>query len=156
VNRLRAGAANRFRTGGGDEGSALVEFLSAGVLLLVPLVYLVIVLGRVQAASLAADGAAREAARAVTTADTTQDADARAALAVRLALGDQGFADSDGAMVIDCGAGGCLVPGNRVEARVAVRVILPGVPRFVDRAVPASITVRAVQVAVVDEFRTRG
>ena len=39
---------------GDDRGSAVVEFVTLGVLLLVPLVYLVLAMGRVQAATYAA------------------------------------------------------------------------------------------------------
>jgi hypothetical protein len=36
---------------------------------------------------------------------------------------------------------------------VTVEVILPGVPKAVDGAVPVHVTVRATQVATVDQFR---
>ena len=40
-----------------------MEFLGVSLVLLVPLVYLVLVLGRIEAATFAVEGAAREAAR---------------------------------------------------------------------------------------------
>jgi Na+-transporting methylmalonyl-CoA/oxaloacetate decarboxylase gamma subunit len=139
-----------------DSGSAVVEFVSIGVLLLVPLVYLVICLSRIQAASFAADGSAREAARAFVTAQNQDDGYRRAAIAVRLALHDQGFDDSrDGSLSITCSTSTCLTPGGRVQAEVRVRVVLPGLPHFVDRALSTSVTVRAEHTAVVDEFRAR-
>ena len=42
-----------------DAGNAIIEFLAVTVLLLIPILYLVLVLGRLQAATFAADGAAR-------------------------------------------------------------------------------------------------
>lgn len=138
----------------GDAGSAVVEFVSLGLLLMVPLVYLAIALGRVQAATLAADGSAREAARAFVTAADDAEGSVRAAAAVRLGLRDQGFdRPSADALDLRCSARPCLTPDARVVVRVRVDVVLPGVPAFVDRVVPARITVRSEQVATVDRFR---
>jgi len=74
-----------------DQGSAAIEFVAIGVLLLTPLIYIVIALSRIQAASFAADSSAREAARAFVTAVDDDDGRRRAAIAVRLGLRDQGF-----------------------------------------------------------------
>jgi hypothetical protein len=138
-----------------DHGSAVVEFVTLGMLLLVPVVYLVIVLGRVQAGAFAAEGAAREAARAFTAADDEGSGTAKAAAAVRLALHDQGFRDVDPAraLVVDCESTPCLQAGARVTVRVDVEVVLPGVPAVVDTIVPARIPVRAEAVGFVDRFR---
>lgn len=139
----------------GDDGSAVVEFVALGVLLLVPVVYLVISVGRIQAGVFAAEGAAREAARAFTAADDEQTGMATAAAAVRLAARDQGFPDVDPerALLVDCAADPCHQSEARVTVRVEVDVVLPGVPAFVDAVVPTRIPVRASAVAVVDRFR---
>ena len=143
--------------GGDDRGSAVVEFVSLGVLLLIPLVYFVIAMGRVQAASFAAENSAREAARAYVTADNDADGRQRAGVAVRLGLRDQGFGhQEDGAFSIRCAAVECLTPGSRVLVLVEVTVILPGVPRFIGRPMSTSVRVRAAQTAVVDRFRLPG
>jgi hypothetical protein len=137
-----------------EQGSATVEFVAFGVLLMLPLVYLVITMGRIQAAAFAADGGAREAARAFVTADDDEAAHRRAVSAVRLALLDQGFGDpKDGELEIECERAVCLTSGSRIVTRVQVRVVLPGVPRFIDRALSTSVTVRSGQTIVVDEFR---
>jgi Flp pilus assembly protein TadG len=144
-------------TGERDRGSAAVEFVSLGVLLLVPLVYFVIAMSRVQAASFAADGAAREAARAFVTASDDEEGYRRAAIAVRLGLLDQGFDDArDGSLSVDCSTAICLTPGSQVVTKVQVRVVLPGVPRFIDHVLSTSVTVRASQTAIVDQFRSPG
>ena len=65
-----------------DSGNAVVEFLGLAVTLLVPLVYLVLVLGRLQAGTFAADAASRDAARAYAGAQTA-DAGAARALCLR-------------------------------------------------------------------------
>lgn len=138
----------------------MVEFLALGVLLLVPIVYLVLTVARLQAATFAVDSAAREAARAFVTADDEAAGRTRALAAVRLALLDQGFdIDPAVALTLACptDAGGvrdtCLTPESHVAARVSVDVVLPGIPGFVDDVVPVRVTVRAHQVAVVDAFR---
>ena len=46
-----------------DDGSASLEFITVGLLLLVPLVYLVLTIAAVQGAALGVEGAARQASR---------------------------------------------------------------------------------------------
>lgn len=140
----------------GDDGSAVVEFVTLGVLMLVPLMYLVLTLGRIQAAAYATDGSARAAARALVTAASEQDGLASAAAAVRLGLLDQGFdIDPDAALTVRCSASPCLTPTARVEARVSVDVVLPGVPAFLDRAIPTRVNVTSRHVVIVDRFRSQ-
>nr|MBA2696160.1 pilus assembly protein [Actinomycetota bacterium] len=75
----------------GDGGSAVVEFVTIGVLMLVPVVYLVVAMAGVQAAAFATESAAREAARIVVTADDEQQSQQRVLAAVGWALRDQGI-----------------------------------------------------------------
>lgn len=139
-----------------DDGSAVVEFVVLGVLLLVPVVYLVLALGRLQAGAFAAEGAAREAGRAFVTATEDASGRRRAEQAAAVAFADQGFgADAVRAVSLSCDAADCLAPDRRVVVRSRVLVPLPGVPRFLARAVPARIEVTATHVATVDRFRAR-
>jgi hypothetical protein len=141
---------------GDDTGSAVIEFLTLGVLMLVPLVYLVITLGRIQAASFAVDGAAREAARIYVGADSEATADSRAMAVTDLALRDQGFPSSARqGPTIRCSLSPCLTPGGQVSVAVGVSVVLPGVPGVVDRFVSLHVIVRSRHTAVVDTFRSR-
>ncbi|NLE72241.1 MAG: pilus assembly protein [Actinomycetales bacterium] len=138
----------------GDEGSALVEFLGVTLVLLVPVVYLVLVLGRVQAATFAVDAAAREAARVVVTSAgdrTGTGADERVAAAVGLALADQGLRDAPTAVDVAC-AGECLAPGTSVTVTVSVDVALPGVPGWLQEVVPLAVPVSATTTAEVDTY----
>lgn len=138
---------------GDDSGNAVVEFLGLAVTLLVPLVYLVLVLGRLQAGAFAADAAARDAARVYASAQTPDSGATRAVTAVGLALKDQGFdADPSEALRLACSAQ-CLAPGSEVDALVQVRVPLPFVPAFVRSAVPLEIAVSGQHTAVVDDYR---
>jgi hypothetical protein len=137
-----------------DVGSAIVEFVTLGMVMLLPLIYLVFAMGRIQAATFAADGSAREAARAYVTAVSDAEGERRAVAAVRLGLLDQGFEQVPAdALRLECDEAPCLTGGARVTARVQVEVVLPGVPAFLDHVVPLRVTVRSAQVATVDEFR---
>jgi len=136
----------------GERGSAMVEFLGIALILLVPLVYLVVTVGRVQAGGFAAEGAARDAVRAVVTADSSAVGAARASTAVGIALGDQGFARDVGALTLECSDSPCLTPGGTVGAVVRVEVPLPLVPGAVRAWVPLSVPVEARRTAVVDAY----
>ncbi|MEZ0447349.1 pilus assembly protein [Cellulomonas sp. ICMP 17802] len=142
---------------GDDRGSSVVEFLGLSLVLLVPLVYLVLVLSRVEAATFAAEGAAREAARTFVVADDSDEGAARAIAAAGIALRDQGFDDDPaGALTLACSASPCLAPGGDVSARIDVRVPLPFVPGFVREIVPLELPVSAERVAPVDAYRAAG
>ncbi len=140
-----------------DSGNAVVEFLGLAFVLLVPLVYLVLVLARIEAASYAVEGAAREAARTYVAADDVDSAASRAVAVTGVALADQGFDDDPAqALALVCEQQPCLRPDAHVEARVEVMVPLPLVPGFVRDIVPMQVPVSARHVAVVDEFRGTG
>ena len=139
-----------------DDGSALVEFCFLAVLLLVPVVYLVLTLGRLQAAAFATEGAAREAGRAFVTGTDEASGRERAAAAALIAFSDQGFDDQRLEVIdIECSDDPCLAPDSRVIVRATLQVVLPAVPRLVDRFVPARVRVHATHVATVDRFGAR-
>lgn len=135
-----------------EEGSAIIEFVFIGVLLLVPLIYLVMALGRVQAGSYAVTAAAREAGRAFVTAEQGDDAAGRARAAAEVAFADQGF-DGEGSLEIACSASPCLTPEGRVETTARVTVPLPLIPSFARDVVPLEIPLSASQLSIVDRFR---
>lgn len=143
--------ASRLR---GDEGSAVVEFVVLGMVMLLPLMYLVLTLGRIQAAAYATAGGARAAARAMATAPEQAIGLARARQSVELGLRDQGF-DTTGAaaLTLTCSAAPCLTPQGRIEAAVQVDVVLPGVPSVLDAVVPTHVSVTSRHVVAVDVFR---
>lgn len=139
--------------GGSDCGSAVVEFVTLGVLMLLPVVYLVLVLGRIQAASFAVEAAARDAGRAFVTAPDDDTAARHASAVAQRALLDQGFGRQDGAEVsFHCSATPCLQPEAGLRVSVGVDVVLPGVPAFVHAVVPTRVPVVADAVTRVDRF----
>ncbi|MDO8121197.1 pilus assembly protein [Isoptericola sp. b490] len=138
-----------------EDGTAVVEFLGTAVVLLVPTVYLVLVLGRLQAAAFAVDGAAREGVRAALVAgENDRDPELSAAAAVRIALGDQGVGGDD-VLTLTC-APRCDRPGATVTARVALVVDLPLVPVFVRDRMTLGFPVSAVASGRVDDFVDAG
>jgi Flp pilus assembly protein TadG len=135
-----------------ERGSAVVEFVALGVLLLLPLVYLVLMLARVQAGAYSVSQAARESGRAFVTAADGDDALARARAAAAISFLDHDFADS-GRLSVACDGTPCLRPDGRVQTTATVQVPLPLVPGFARRVVPLSIPVSATHVSTVDRFR---
>ena len=73
-----------------SEGSALVELTWLGILLLVPMLWIVLSVFEVQRGAFAVSGAARAAGRAYALAPTDAEGRPRAEAAARQALADQG------------------------------------------------------------------
>lgn len=122
---------------------------------MVPVIYLVLTVGRVQAAAFAVEGASREAARSVATAADDAAGQQRAATVVDLALSDQGFGrpgDPAPVVAVTCSQQPCTTPETLVRVTVAVDVVLPAVPGFLDGVVPVRVPVSASAVTVVDRF----
>ena len=142
------------RCWGSDEGRAVVEFIFLGVLLLVPLLYLVVTVAQVQAASFSAALAGREAGRAFVTAADDADAAARAEAAAALAFEDYGFGDT-GRVELACDGDPCLRAGGTVTVRTSIAVELPLVPDVVSDRLPAAVTVSSTHVQAMDRFVAR-
>ncbi|MCC9146479.1 MULTISPECIES: hypothetical protein [unclassified Arthrobacter] len=110
-----------------EAGSAVVEFIFLGLLLLVPVVYLVITAGQVQGASFAVVNAADSAAKVYAAAPDALTAEQRAAAAADLVLADFGLETEGMLMEVRCSEA-CLAPGSTVTVSVRFTVPLPGVP----------------------------
>ena len=74
-----------------DRGSSSLEFVTVGLVLMVPLVYLVVAMAAIQGAALAIEGAARQAARVFVLAPDLAQAEASAIRALEFALADHGL-----------------------------------------------------------------
>src|SRR5690554_7592615 len=85
-----------------ENGPASLEFITVGMLLLLPLVYLVLVVAALQAGALAVEGAARQAARVFVQGDTERSATAQAERAIQFALADYGLDSADATVVVSC------------------------------------------------------
>ncbi len=133
------------RSPSSDDGTAVLEVIALGIGLLVPLLYAVVSVMTVQAATYAATSAARESARAYVTAATPAQGARRARAATALVLADAGVAAV--APTVRC-RGGCLVPGSRVDVAVQVDVPLPLLPGG------PTITVTGRESMPVDRYRS--
>ena len=135
-----------------DQGSASLEFITAGMLLLVPVVYLVMAVSAVQGATLATEGAARHAARVYVQAANQSVAKAQAQHAVNVALADFGIASDNARVNITC-ASSCLTPRALVTVSVAVDVPMPLVPKVLNLHQLAVVPVSAQASELVSKFR---
>lgn len=138
-----------------EDGNAALEFIGAGVLLLVPVIYLVVALGTVQAGALGVEGAARQAARVIATADSAaagaQDADA----AVQVTLADYGLSGAARSVEVACAPDprNCLRRDGAVTVTVRVTVPLPLFPAFLGMRTPPGIPVSSAATQPVSRFR---
>jgi hypothetical protein len=139
----------------GDAGNAMIEFVFLGVLMLIPLVYLVLAVSYVQRNTYGVTQAAREVGRTYATSGNVD----QARYAARLALSDQNIAASDmdigwARTGADCSAATPglppLAPGEVFSVCVTRQITIPGVPSFIG-ARHNSVTGR--YVVHVDEYR---
>lgn len=135
-------------------GSAVIEFVWLGWLLLIPLVYLIVTFFHVQQASYGATEAARSAGRAFTLSPDLVTAERRAYAAAGVALADEGVALHPGDLTILCHPtpDSCLRPGSTVEVSVRLRVGLPLAPSF-GGGPAASVAVSASHTEPFGTFR---
>ena len=152
VGRLVLAVRTRVGIGADDSGSAIIEFVSIAVLLLIPLVYTMLSVARVQAGAHASAVAAKEAARAFVTAPDSATGRARAAAAVRLAFSDQGLPTPTRALTITCSMRPCLSPGGVVTVSLASTITLPLVPQLGGRPT-AAVRVSASHAELVDAYQ---
>jgi hypothetical protein len=137
-----------------DDGSASLEFITAGMILLLPLVYLVMTVSVIQAGAFAVEGAARQAVRVFVQSGTQQQAEARAQRAIEFALADYGLEASAAQVSVECSPrpSDCLRRGATVTVSVAVTVALPLIPPGLTLNVPASIPLQASATERVSRF----
>ena len=135
-----------------DEGSASLEFITAGLLLLLPLVYLVLTLSAIQAGAFAVEGAARQAARVYVQGENAAAADAAAARAIEFALADYGLESAPVDVSVSCTESPCLTRRGFVTVTVATSVALPLVPPVLTLDTPLSIPVSSTATQQVSRF----
>lgn len=147
TGRLRCALAD-------DSGSASLEFLTVGVLLLVPLVYLVLTLGQIQHAVLGIEGASRHAARTIAQADTHAQGMAAADRAIRVGMVDAGLDPAAVAVAISCtpSADACDTPRGVVTVRMDATVPLPLVPSVLGLDVGLGVPISAQSSQPVSAF----
>lgn len=137
-----------------DRGSAVVEFVWLGLLLLVPLVYVLLTVFEAQAAAYGSDAASRSAGRAFVLSPSQEQGEERARAAAQLALADHGIAPGQVRVDISCAPdpARCLSPGSSVRVSVTVRQPLPLVPSALGGNAP-SVTMSSTHVEPYGTFR---
>ena len=141
------------RAVGDDAGNAIIEFVYLALLLMVPLVYVLLTVFRVQGAAYAVSGAAREAGRVYVVTEPAEEAPARALAAASLVMADGGLTLEPDQLAVTCSAEPCRTPGATVDVAIDYAVALPFLPRFLGGGAPAAVRVSSRHLEVVDRFR---
>jgi Flp pilus assembly protein TadG len=141
-----------------ERGSAALEFIMTGVILLVPLVYLILTMAQLQAGALAVEGAARQAARIYVQSATPDTAADDAQLAIEFALADYGVDPATAHVVVTCApvASDCLTRRGFVTVAIEIAVSLPLAPAAVSVDAPLSIPLEASATQQVSRFWSAG
>jgi len=147
----------RPRASNDDAGNAPLEFILGGLILLVPLVYLIVTLGLIQEQTLGVESGARHIARAVATAPDADTARERAD-AVAHAIADEYGIDVDRVdLAMTCRPEGeCPRAGATLVVTVATRVSLPLAPTVLGIDRLASVPVSASAAAKISRVWGEG
>lgn len=137
-----------------ERGSAALEFILVGMLLLVPLVYLIVALGMIQEQSLGAEAGARHIARALSTAEDADAATRSADLILRSVVEEYAMDSAQIELSLQCrpAGGTCPEAGALLLVTVRTRVALPLVPPVLGLERLASIPLEATAVQKVSRF----
>jgi Flp pilus assembly protein TadG len=145
---VEASGGGRPRPGGGrtptcrgaddsDDGRAMIEVIFLAVLMLIPVVYILISVLRIQAATFAVTQAARDAGRAIDNAPTLDDGITRARQIAAIDLTDQHISDDQLTVTFvnpgtGCTNGNTISPsidgGAVYDICITAIITLPGVP----------------------------
>ena len=141
-------------TAPGDAGSAALEFILVGLVLLVPIVYLIVALGAIQGQALGVETGARQLARAISEAPDAATADARATRVLDAIVSEYGLDPSAVEVVVSCApaTGPCPDAGALLSVTVTTSVTLPLVPAVLGLDQHARVPVEATSVQKVSRF----
>ncbi|MGC4109426.1 MAG: hypothetical protein QM747_03155 [Nocardioides sp.] len=140
-----------------QRGSAVVELVWLGILLLLPVMWIVLSVFQVQRGAFGVSAAARAAARAYALAPDDAGGLVRARAAATLALRDQGVRDVSPKVTVSCTPypGDCHRGGSVITVSVRSRVDLPLVPSALGAGRP-SFALAASQTVPIGEFHEVG
>ena len=122
-----------------ERGSALVELSWLGILLLVPMLWIVLSVFEVQRGAFAVSSAARSAGRAFALAPDDAVGRSRAEAAVRRALDDQGLESAGFTLRVTCAPfpADCHSGTSLVTVRVDTQVQVPLLPEVLGGEAPS-------------------
>ena len=155
ADRLRSRLARILRE---DDGSASLEFLTVGLLMLVPLIYVVVALGQIQHQALGAEAAARHVARAISLSSDAASAGSSASQVLSAVMAEYDLDASITSLSISCvpASASCPTAGSTVRVSVATRVSLPLAPPVLGLDQIASVPVEASAVQRMSRFWSGG
>lgn len=139
-------------TARGDDGSAALEFILVGLVLLVPIVYLVVALGAIQGQALGVETGARQLARTIASAPDTATADLRADRVLDAIVREYGLDRDTVAVDISCSSATCPAAGALLTVTVRTEVPLPLVPAVLGLDDLTRVPVEAASVQKVSRF----
>ena len=137
-----------------QRGSALVEVSWLGILLVLPVLWIVLSVFAVQRGAFAVSAAARSAARAYALAPDDASGLVRARAAARVALADQGVHDGALEVRVTCTPypGDCHQGTSSITVSVHSRVVLPLMPAALGGSRP-SFALDASQTVPIGQFQ---
>lgn len=137
-----------------DRGSSSLEFVTVGLVLMVPLVYLMVTMAAIQGGALAIEGAARQAARVFVLAPDLAQAEASATRALEFALADHGIEAGSASIAVTCSPtpANCLARRSFVTVTVDLEVPLPLVPPVIVGEFPIAVPLSATATQQVSRF----
>lgn len=137
-----------------QRGSALVEVSWLGILLVLPVLWIVLSVFQVQRGAFAVSAAARSAARAYALAPDDASGLLRARAAVRIALADQGVGDLTPEVRVTCTPypGDCHQGTSVITVSVHSRVVLPLMPAVLGGNRP-TVALDASQTVPIGQFQ---
>jgi Flp pilus assembly protein TadG len=137
-----------------EDGSALVEVTWLGILLLVPLLWIVMSVFEVQRGAFGVSAAARAAGRAYALAPTDAIGRHRAEVVARQALVDQGLEDAPLTVRVTCTPypANCHQGTSVITVRIASRVDLPFLPAVLGGGAP-TFALDATHTVPVGQFQ---
>lgn len=138
-----------------DRGEITLEFLLVAVFLFIPVVYLIIVLFQVQAATFAAEAAVSQAAR-ILSLHPTPGGQELARDNATLALADQGILEEQAKFTINCTKGPCPGPQSTAQVVMEVNVPLPVVPTGLQNMFALQIPVRCEHAITWSKYSASG
>lgn len=138
----------------GDEGSAALEFILVGLVLLVPLVYLIVALGAIQGQALGVETGARQLARTIAGAPDVGTADARAERVLDAIVDEYGLDPAAVQVAVTCdgAAKDCPDAGATLSVTLTTSVPLPLVPAVLGLDQLARVSVEAASVQKVSRY----
>lgn len=142
-----------------DGGSAALEFIVVGLVLLVPIVYLIVALGAIQGQALGVETGARQLARTIATSPDTATANERGEHVLEAIVEEYGLDPATVVVTIRCMRGSDLDPaaacpeaGAFLSVTMTTEVRLPLVPAILGLENMARVPVEASAVQKVSRF----